>query len=119
MTNIGIDITSINRIEKLINRFGDKGLQKFLSFKEIELSKQKPSTIAGFWATKESFSKALGTGIGKKLNFHHININKLSSGKPYIEITPYLKDTFNIKNIDISITHDAGFAISAVIVERD
>jgi holo-[acyl-carrier protein] synthase len=119
MINIGIDIVSINRIEKMINRFGDKGLKKFLSPKEIKISKNKVSSIAGFWATKEAFSKALGTGIGKQLSFHHININKLPSGKPYIELTPYLKENFKIKNSDISITHDGGFAISAVIVERD
>ena len=117
MIKIGIDIVSINRIEKMVEKFGEKGLKKFLSPNEIELSKKKPSSIAGFWATKEAFSKALGTGIGKKLNFHHININKYPSGKPYIEITPYLKEKFNIKNIDISITHDGGFAVSAVVVE--
>lgn len=116
MIKIGIDITSINRIEKLIKRFGDKGLKKFLSSKEIEITKHKTASIAGFWATKEAFSKAIGTGIGKELNFHHININKLDSGKPYIEITNYLKEKFNVKDCDVSITHDGGFAVSAVII---
>jgi len=52
---IGIDITVISRIEKMIDKFGDKVLKKFLSDKEILLVKS-PSSIAGFWAAKEAIA---------------------------------------------------------------
>ena len=81
---IGIDITVISRIEKMINRFGTKALNKFLSPAEIELAK-KPSSIAGFWAAKEAASKAIGTGIGKNCTFHDIKITKTSSGQPILK----------------------------------
>ena len=72
---IGIDIVSISRIENIIKKFGDKALKRFLNDKEIELIKT-PETAAGFWAAKEAFSKALGTGIGEECSFLDIEIIK-------------------------------------------
>lgn len=46
---IGIDVTVISRMEKLYGKWGEKGLLKFLSKKEILLV-SKPSSYAGFWA---------------------------------------------------------------------
>ena len=62
----GIDVISIPRIEKFIEKFGDRALEKYLSSDEIKLVKT-PKTAAGFWAVKEAVSKALGCGIGKEL----------------------------------------------------
>ena len=47
---------------------------------EIKISKLKVETIAGFWASKEAISKALGVGIGKKLSFKDIKIYKTKKG---------------------------------------
>ena len=71
MTGIGIDIVSIPRIEKMLNKFNKKALKKFLNENEIKLI-NSPLTAAGFWAAKEAFSKALGTGIRKGVNFKDI-----------------------------------------------
>ncbi|MDH5465300.1 MAG: 4'-phosphopantetheinyl transferase superfamily protein, partial [Thiovulaceae bacterium] len=46
---IGIDLVAISRIEKMMERFGNKALERFLSSDEIALV-QKPSRAAGFWA---------------------------------------------------------------------
>ena len=53
---IGIDITSIDRIKKMHEKFGIKAYEKFLNPKEIELIK-KPDTAAGFWAKKRQLVK--------------------------------------------------------------
>jgi len=66
---IGIDLVKISRIEQMLERFGEKALSKFLHPQEIALVKN-PKTAAGFWATKEAVSKALGTGIGSQCSFH-------------------------------------------------
>ena len=54
---IGIDLVSIERIQKLQERFGDKALQKYLSPEEILLVKNH-ATAAGFYAAKEAVSRA-------------------------------------------------------------
>jgi len=110
---IGIDIVNIKRIEKMIEKFGDKALNRFLSPTEIKLLKSSQS-IAGYWAAKEAFSKAIGTGIGKECNFLDIEILKDEKNKPYFSNKTLKK--FNLKNADLSISHDGDYAIAAVIV---
>ena len=113
---IGIDITSIERIETLYNKWGEKALKKFLSPKEIKLA-SKPATIAGFWAAKEAASKAIGTGIGKECSFHDIKIKKLINGQPSLQYKKKIRKKYKINESHLSITHDAGLAI-AVVVNR-
>jgi len=110
---IGIDIVEIYRIERMIGKFGNKALKKFLSKKEIKLAK-KPASIAGFWAAKEAASKAIGTGIGKQCSFKDIKISKSKSGQPLIKYRKRIRKEFNIINSSLSITHDGGFAIAVV-----
>ena len=112
---IGIDIVKIDRISRLVNKFGKRGLEKFLSEDEIKNAKSVES-IAGLWASKEAFSKALGTGIGKEVSFKDIEILKDKRGKPYVKVSERLKKDFNIKDVDVSISHDGGFVIAAVII---
>lgn len=110
---IGIDVTSINRIKKMYERFGEKAYRRFLSEDEIELIK-RPQTAAGFWAAKEAASKALGTGIGKECGFHDIKIKKSKKGAPKLKYKKYIRKKFKIKNSYLSITHDDGIAIAIV-----
>jgi holo-[acyl-carrier protein] synthase len=110
---IGIDITVISRIQKMINRWGNKALKRFLSPKEIALGKST-SSYAGFWAAKEAASKAIGTGIGKDCSFHDIKIKKLNSGQPILKYKKHIRKKFNIKSTSLSITHDGGYAIAVV-----
>ena len=113
---IGIDIISINRIEKMIQKFENKAKNRFMTKNEQKWA-IKPSSIAGIWASKEAFSKAIGTGIGKEFSFLDIEIYKDNLGKPNIKIiNENLKNRLKNKKIDVSITHDGGFAISAVII---
>ena len=114
---IGIDITVISRIEKMIDKFKDKALKKFLSHKEMKLAKTA-SSYAGFWAAKEAASKAIGTGIGKNCSFHDIKIKKLNSGQPILKYKKKIRKKYNIKSTSLSITHDGGFAIAVVVNER-
>ena len=111
---IGIDITIISRIEKMIEKFGVKALKRFLSKKEILLAKT-PSSYAGFWAAKEAASKAIGTGIGKECSFNDIKITKSKSGQPLLKYKKKIRKKFNIKKSSLSITHDGGFAIAVVV----
>lgn len=111
---IGIDITSIDRIKRMYEKFGIKAYEKFLNSKEIELIK-KPETAAGFWAAKEAASKAIGTGIGVSCGFHDIKISKGKLGNPKIKYKKKVRKAFGIKDSHLSITHDAGFAIAVVV----
>jgi holo-[acyl-carrier protein] synthase len=114
---IGIDITVISRIQKMIDRFGTKALNKFLSKKEIKLV-SSTSSYAGFWAAKEAASKALGTGISKHCSFKDIKITKEPSGQPIIKYKKHIRKQYNIKSSSLSISHDGDFAIAVVVINK-
>ncbi len=112
---IGIDVISIHRIERVLSSHGERFLQRFLSEDEILLADHKASRIAGFWAAKEACSKAVGTGIGKDLSFHDILISKDSRSAPLITLAESKLHLFHLSKFSLSITHDSGIAIAAVI----
>ena len=114
---IGIDIIKTSRMERLMERFGEKALTRFLSLDEIKLVKNH-TTAAGFWAVKEAFSKAIGTGIGAECSFYDIKIYKDSKGAPKIALSRHLVKKFNILNSALSITHDGEYAIAVVTIEQ-
>ena len=113
---IGIDIIQISRIDKMIQRFGDKALKKFLHAKEIALVKNT-TTAAGFWATKEAFSKSIGIGIGAHCSFFDMQIYKTAQGAPKLALSKKIIEEFDIEDVAISITHDGDYAISVVSVQ--
>ena len=115
---IGLDIIKTSRMSRLIERFGDKGLKRFLCDDEILLVKSD-KTAAGFWAAKEAFSKALGTGIGSGCSFHDIKIYKTSKGAPRAALSKKTIKNFSILNVALSITHDGDYAVAAVTIEFD
>ncbi len=113
---IGIDLIKTSRMNRLIERFGDKALSKFLNKDEIELIKNH-KTAAGFWAAKEACSKALGVGIGSACNFHDIYISKTDKGAPILNLSAKVIDRFYIIDTSLSITHDGEYAIAVVVLQ--
>ena len=113
---IGIDLIKTSRMQRLIDRFDNKALERFLSKEEIKLVKNY-KTAAGFWALKEATSKALGSGIGSECGFLDITISKTQKGAPKIELSQRLIDNFNIVDTSVSITHDGEYAIAVVAIE--
>jgi len=113
---IGIDLIKTSRMNRLMERFGEKALQKFLTSEEIILVKSY-KTAAGFWAVKEACSKALGVGIGSECSFYDIVIYKTSKGAPKIKLSTKIIENFKIKHSSVSITHDGEYAIAVVALE--
>lgn len=113
---IGIDLISIERIQKLQERFGDKALQRYLTQEEILLVKNN-ATAAGFYAAKEAVSKALGIGISSQCSFFDIQIHKDTFNAPYFTLSKKLIDAYGITDTALSITHDGGFAIAVAVIE--
>ncbi len=114
---IGVDLIKTSRMNRLIERFGEKALLRFLSPDEIKLVKNY-KTASGFWATKEAVSKALGVGIGRECAFDDIKISKTHKGAPKLELSQKLIENFNIIDTSVSITHDGEYAIAVVAIQK-
>lgn len=113
---IGVDLIKVSRMERFIQRFGDRALEKFLSEDEIALVKNH-KTASGFWAAKEACSKAIGVGIGAECSFHDMVIYKTPNGAPKLQLTEKIIKKFAILDTSLSITHDGEYAIAVVAIE--
>ena len=87
-----------------------------MSEDEIALGNSSKS-YAGFWATKEAVSKALGTGIGKECSFFDIKIQKTNKGQPYFLLSKKLIDKYGITDSSLSISHDGEYAVAVCAIE--
>lgn len=113
---IGIDIVELNRIKKLIER-QRKIIDRVLTLAEkddfeILSEKRRVEFLAGRFAAKEAFSKAVGSGIGQNLSFLDIEIRKDEKGKPFI-VRPFSK------GVHLSISHSEQYAIAQVVIEKN
>ncbi len=112
---IGVDLVGIGRIKRAYERRGVAFLERFLSKKEIAMAGGSIQSIAGFWATKEAVSKALGCGIGDRLSFKDIKIKKTCKNKPYVILSKPARKIHGLKRIEVSITHDKDLAIAVAV----
>lgn len=112
---IGTDIVVISRIEKSIQKFGVKFLDRFLSKEEQKVATRTES-IAGYWAAKEAIAKALGCGIGAELCFHDIQIYKDKKGAPHFRLSEEAQSIHKTIDNSLSIAHDGGFAIAIAVI---
>ena len=103
-------------MKRFMERFGERGLLRFLSYEELPLVKSY-KTAAGFWAIKEAFSKALGRGIGAECSFHDMKIYKTKKGAPQLALSKKIVNKFKILEVTLSITHDGEYAVGVVAVQ--
>lgn len=129
---IGTDIIQISRIEKILTKHPTLFIDKY--FSQIELEKYKnqklstqqlASKLAKFFAAKEAFVKALGTGFRFGINLKDIQILSNELGKPYIKIIGTTQNYIekNIKNYNtlkyhLSLSDDYPNGIAFVVIEN-
>ena len=122
---IGVDIIDNSRIKKSITN--KNFVSRIFSNDEIIRSKKAFNKTAFFskrFAAKEAFSKALGTGFRKGLNFNDISIINDKYGKPSIKLNSKLqsiiKKKFKTKKINVylSISDEKKHSIAFVILEK-
>jgi holo-[acyl-carrier protein] synthase len=121
---IGIDIIDNRRIKKIIDRFGDRFINKYFSINEINKLNQKKNSVNYFakrYAAKEACAKALGTGFKNSISWKDIEIMNDIIGKPYINLhnnaLSRLKQISNKKcNIFLSLSDEKNYSIASVSI---
>ena len=120
---IGTDIIQVDRIKKNLKKKGF--INRIFSKKEITKCKKisnSSNCFAKRFAAKEAFSKALGTGISRGINFNEILILNKKSGKPYISLIGQTKKIFSskVKNkktkIALSVSDEKKYAVAFVTI---
>ncbi|PPI88935.1 holo-ACP synthase [Candidatus Pantoea edessiphila] len=121
---IGTDIVEIERVIRIINRFGNCLANRILTKFECHQyysNKQPARFLAKRLAVKEAASKALGTGIRGDLSFNQFEVLNDSLGKPKLIFSNNvfkLAKRLGVKNIHVSLTDERYYACAIVIIEN-
>ena len=119
----GIDLASLQRLERGAERFGERFLARVLSAEERERLPSggaRARFLAGRWAAKEALAKALGTGFAEGVAPDQISVLNLPSGMPAMTLKGAALARFQAmggRKIHLSITHDGGRAAALVVLE--
>ena len=120
---IGVDLVECARIQRSIDRFGDRFLHRVFTDGEIEYSmsmKFPARHLAARFAGKEAVAKAFGTGIGKAMGWRNIDIQKKESGEPFLFFSGPAEAFAAKRGVTsalITLSHTEHHAVACVVLE--
>ena len=124
---IGTDLCNIDRIQRVLDRHGDRFRNRV--FTAIEQAKadrraDTPGTYAKRWAAKEACSKALGTGLRMGIVWKDMAVTNLPTGQPVMHVTGWAADRLAAMTpqghdavIHVTLTDDHPWAQAFVVIE--
>ena len=127
IVGIGSDLCNIERIQKSLDRFGDRFLQRVFTDVERAKAERRPFTRAGTYAkrfaAKEAYSKAVGTGFRRGVFMRDIGVVNAPSGAPTLALTggararlDAITPAGHAIDIHLTMTDDHPFAQAFVIL---
>jgi len=117
----GIDLVDFPRIEEMVNRHGERFLDRVFTAAEQAYAKANKNgieTLAGRFAAKEAILKLMGTGWRGKIAWTDIEVVNNPVGQPEVTLSGEVEkiaEKLCIKHISVSITHTANFAIASAV----
>ncbi len=120
---IGIDITEVDRVRVIMERYGDRFLQRIFTGNEIRYCSSKRNVaerLAARFAAKEAASKALGTGMRRGISWRQIEVGHAPGGRPTLLFSgeaARFAARLAVRQISLSLSHTADHAIAQVILE--
>ena len=121
----GIDIIDINRIRRVIDKYGNRFKNRCFSDNEIERSDKRLNSVESYakrYAAKEACAKALGTGLARGVFWKDIEVVNNQYGKPFIKLHGKAKDIFRNMDkasdtkIEVSLSDEKKYAIANVTI---
>ena len=128
IVGIGSDLCNIERIQKSLDRFGERFTHRVFTEVERRKAEGRPLTRAGTYAkrfaAKEAFSKAVGTGFRRGVFMRDIGVVNKASGKPTLSLTGGARERLDAMipeghaaKVHLTMTDDHPFAMAFVVIE--
>jgi len=120
---IGVDIVKIERFKKALERWGDRLCKRVFTPQELSICHKKAQPgrhLALRFAAKEAFLKALGIGMFQGVAWNEIEITNDPLGRPCLKTlggAERLCREKGIKEIFVSISHEAEYGVAHVLLE--
>ncbi len=123
---LGNDLIDIRRIERTLERYGERFLARVFTDVERRKSEGRAMRAASYakrFAAKEACAKALGTGLRRGVYWRDIGVINLASGRPTLKLTggaarqlqSITPDGYEVR-IDLTLTDDFPLAAAIVII---
>jgi holo-[acyl-carrier protein] synthase len=123
---IGSDLIDIRRIERTIERFGDRFLDRVFTPAERARSDRRAARVESYakrFAAKEACSKALGTGFRRCVYWRDLGVVNLPSGRPTLVLTGAALEHLRAMTppgmnarIDLTLTDEPPIAQALVVI---
>ncbi len=125
---LGSDLCDIRRIERVLDRHGDRFLQRVFTAAERARAARRTAslragTLAKRFAAKEACAKALGTGFAQGVFHRDLGVINLSSGQPALRLTGGAADRLRAitpsgqgAHLALTLTDEYPYAFAQVII---
>ena len=120
MLTTGVDIIEIPRIQQVLDRYGQRFLERIFTPDEIAYCRGRAPNLAGRFAAKEATMKALGTGI-RGVSWKDIEVVRAESGAPSVALHGRAKQRakrLEVSEISLSMSHSREYAVAFVVAQR-
>lgn len=122
---IGVDLVNIERMERVIHRWGDRFIRRVFTPGEQEICYNRsypPSAFSIRFAAKEAFSKALGLGMKKGIRWRDIEVFHFPGGRPGLRLhgrSQAICREEKITGLYLSLSDEKEYGMAMVVLERD
>jgi len=122
---IGTDLVALDRVERLLAKFGDRFVERVLIPAErvaFARSRRPVNFIGQRFAAKEACSKAFGLGLRFPATLQQMGVTQDPRGKPLLVFGPALAAHAGREGIigqHVSLTDERGMVCAMVVLERD
>jgi len=116
--SVGVDLIEIERVDQLLEKYGEKFLKRIYTGVEIEYCSKKKNkgSFAARFAAKEAVFKATGLGLGKSMTWKDVEVVNDERGKPEVRLYGKTAEILADKMIQLSLSHSKDAAIAMVVV---
>ncbi len=124
MLTVGVDIVEVPRIERLLNNYGNRFLERVYTTAEVLYCRARPAELAARFAAKEAVSKALGVGVRvlarDGINWQDVEVLGDERGKPQVHLYGRAAERaaeLGLSEWAISLSHTREYAIAFVVAD--
>ena len=121
---IGVDLVNIKRLERVMERWGDRFIGRVFTSEEIEFCYKRAYPASAFalrFAAKEAFSKAIGFGMRRGIRWRDIEIFHHPGGQPYLKLhgrSSHICQEKKITGLHLSLSDEGEYGVAMVVLEK-
>jgi phosphopantetheine--protein transferase-like protein len=120
--SVGIDLVSVSRVESILDRWGDRFLNRIFTRAEVDycISRHCPaSSLAARFAAKEAFFKAVSGGSPGQsvagIRFKDVEVVMEANGAPRLKPSGAARDALGESLVSVSLSHEKDMAVAIVV----